>query len=527
MSHSQKISSFTGQALLDNADLFTFVRSSTNFNVSFSDFKNELGVTGTLNQVGDPLGVPVLDQPGGNVNNIRNIEASKGILASVSPQDGITLEWNIAQDLTGVSITSGLTNAQPVLSSFLPGAGMQITKVNDVITFTATGAALPATKAVTVNQESDLPTASGGIIQGEADTVYIISNNFSTANEFHFGDNSSVVSYSKESPVWTYTGTGTMFTGLNVSVAINELKYDCPNGKAHDFSETGGGNTKSVNISNSRLISCVDYGTFDSLFFAVIFNSDCFSNTTTGPVFLGTGWALISMNRFALSSLSATYVGVDLGASTSDAIELTDLLVAGPSGAVGVTGLVSSGNITSGNLATIADCNFGGAITPITNIAPVTDVRWASRDNDGIGNSRDDSLISIQSNTSETVIALAGTPVKMVGTWTDEGSSRFTVTAIGGRMAFAGERPMRLPINATISIVGASGGDKQVSAYIAINGSVVTATKIEATASSSKAGTINLLWQHDFQPNDFVEMFLANESDTTNVIGQSAVARID
>jgi len=524
---SQKISQFNVSTSLNTSDLFTFVVNGTNKNVTFSDFKAGLGVTGTLSQVGDPLGAPILEQVSSTQNNIRNLENGAGMSFSVSAQDGVIGKWNVAQDATGVSLTSGLTDKQPVISSLLPGAGMQVTKVGDAITITNTGTPLPATKAVAVNQESDLPTPSVGVIQGEDDTVYIISNSFSSANEFHFGDNSSVVSYSKESPTWTYTGGGTMFTGLNVSVAINNLKYDCPNGQAHDFSETGGGNTKSVNISNSRLISCVDYGTFDSLFFAVIFNSDCFSNTTTGPIFLGTGWALISMNRFALSSLSATYVGVDLGASTSDAIELTDLLVSGPLGAIGVTGLVSSGNITSGNLATIEGCNFGGAITPITNIDAVTDLRWASRDNDGIGNSRDDSLISIQSNASETVIAISGTPVKMVGTWTDEGSSRFTVTVVGGRMTFNGERPMRLPINATISILGAAGGDKQVSAYLAINGSTVAATKIETTASSSKAGTVNLLWQHDFQTNDYIEIFLANESDTVNLIGQSAVARID
>ena len=94
-------------------------------------------------------------------------------------------------------------------------------------------------------------------------------------------------------------------------------------------------------------------------------------------------------------------------------------------------------------------------------------------------------------------------------------------------MTYNGERSARLPISATVTVVGASGGDKQISAYIAINGSVVTATKISTTASSSQAGTVTLIWQHVFEENDFVEIFLANESDTVNLIGQSSVARID
>ncbi len=403
---------------------------------------------------------------------------------------------------------------------------MQINKVGDVITFTATGTALPTTQAVTINQESDFPAASGGVITLESDTAYIISNTFSMANRLVLSSGTTVVGFGKQGPKLTYTGTGTMFTSLDISCVINNLHYDCPNGKAHSHTDTTG-NNEIVNISNSRLMNCVDYGDFISMGFAVIFNSDCFNNTTTGPLFTGSGWNLISINRFALTSTSASYVGVDLNSAISDVIELDDLIVAGPSGAVGVTGLTNSGNVTTDNLATIVNCNFPGDITPITNIDPISDVRWESLGNDGIGDSRDDSLISIQANASETIISGAGTAVKMVGTWTDEGSSRFTVTAVGGRMTYNGERSARLPISASVTVLGASGGDKQISAYIAINGSVVTATKISTTASSSQAGTVTLIWQHVFQENDFVEVFLANESDTVNLIGQSSVARID
>jgi hypothetical protein len=178
-------------------------------------------------------------------------------------------------------------------------------------------------------------------------------------------------------------------------------------------------------------------------------------------------------------------------------------------------------------LATIVNCNFPGDITPITNIEPISDLRWSSSSNDGIGDSRDDSLVSIQGNSSETVIAIAGTPVKMVGTWTDEGSSRFTVTPVGGRMTYNDERPSRLPISATLSVATATGGTKQVSACVAINGTAIAASKIETTASSSQAGTITIFWQHEFQTNDYAEVWLSNETDTVNVIGQASVARID
>ena len=133
----QKISSFTGQTLLDNADLFTFVRNNTNYNINFLDFKNDLGVTGTLNQVGDPLGKPVLEQTGGGVNNIRNLENGAGVSFNLSAQNGIEGNWNVAQDGTGVSLTSGLTEPQPVISSLVQGEGIIIDKVDDAITISA------------------------------------------------------------------------------------------------------------------------------------------------------------------------------------------------------------------------------------------------------------------------------------------------------------------------------------------------------------------------------------------------------
>lgn len=522
---SQKISDFNVVTELPDGSRIDLITPGTNKTISKDDLITAMGATGTMTQIGDPLTVPVF-VPAGSVNQFRNNEAGPGINISVSPNNGTLFKHNFQQEASGIKITDDLSLDSPTFASFIPGAGIEIVKVNDLIQITNTGITLPTTKAVVVNQESDMPAPIGGIITFEEDTAYVISNNVTTANEMILQEGTSVVSFGKAGPMLTYSGTGTMFTSVDANCVINNLHYDCPLAKAHDHSDTTGNNVI-VNISNSRLMSCDDYGDFDSMGFAVIFNSDCFDNTTKGPKFTGTGWNLISINRFAITSLSGSYVGVDLNSSVSDVIELDDLIVTGPAGAVGVTGLPNSGNITVGNLATIINCNFPGDITPITNIDPVIDVRWESLGNDGIGDSRDDSLISIQGNASETVIAVTGTPVKMVGTWVDEGSSRFVVTLVGGRMTYIGEREARLPISATVSMLTASGGDKQVSAYIAINGSVVTATKIIATASNNKAGTVTLIWQHVFQENDFVEIFMANEDDTTNLIGQSSVARID
>lgn len=132
MSHSQKISSFNTQPILDGTDLFTLVRNGTNVNVSFANLKLSLGVTGTLNQVGNPLAVPILDKVG-TENNIRNLQSGAGLQFSVAADNGIIAKWNIKQDAIGVSLTSGLSNLQPVISSLTAGLGISLVKTNDNI----------------------------------------------------------------------------------------------------------------------------------------------------------------------------------------------------------------------------------------------------------------------------------------------------------------------------------------------------------------------------------------------------------
>jgi len=154
---SQKISSFNVSTSLNDSDLFTFVVNGTNKNVAFSDFKISLGVTGTLTAIGDPLAVQVLSEPTAQDYQIRAIESGNGIIASVSPENGITLGWNVLQDATGVPITSGLSNDQPVMSSFTAGLGISIIKTGDNIKLTNTvDPATGLSNRVVVTEASDL-----------------------------------------------------------------------------------------------------------------------------------------------------------------------------------------------------------------------------------------------------------------------------------------------------------------------------------------------------------------------------------
>jgi hypothetical protein len=201
---SKKISQFTTQSLLSDSDLFTLVRNSTNLNISYTDFKSELGVTGSIEQVGDPLGAPVL-YVDGDAYGIRNIESGAGVSASISAQNGVVLKLNVTQDATGTAIINDLTANTPVLSSFVSGQGISITKADNAITVSNTiDPATGLSNRVVVTQASDLAGALDstkeyfidGVINMSSQSIeipsgglYLTGYNFDTSRLFSSAEN--------------------------------------------------------------------------------------------------------------------------------------------------------------------------------------------------------------------------------------------------------------------------------------------------------------------------------------------------
>jgi len=152
----KKESQFTVKTTIVDNEFVRFFTPGQNLAISFSDFKLALGVTGELSQVGDPLGAPILDKTSSTQNNIRNLEDGAGMAFSVSAQNGVVGKWNIAQDSSGVSLTSGLLNKQPVISSLSAGLGISIIKTGNEIKFTNTvDPATGLSNRVVVTQASD------------------------------------------------------------------------------------------------------------------------------------------------------------------------------------------------------------------------------------------------------------------------------------------------------------------------------------------------------------------------------------
>ncbi len=517
-SRGRKKSQFIETSSLLGADTLDVVRGGSNLKVSYTNFLAGLGVTGTLVQDGSVSGTPVLDVAG-TVNNIRNLEDGPGVKSSVSAENGITLEHNFAFDTVGTPLTPDATALSPIMRSLSAGSGMTIGVVDDRVVFTATALTV-ASNVVVVNVMGDFPSPVSGVITLLPDTAYLVSAALTTSDRFVFASNTVMLGTDRFVAGLTYTGAGDFFTSSEVSIHIKDITLDCPSGTVFNFSSTGGDDI--FLMDNLTITSCDNLGTMTGIAGARFSNIIMQDIKTSGITFTGSNGVL-----FLSGTLNTVNGGayLDLGAATFEAIACISCFSTLASGTNFIDGLVSSGNITAGNLGSVTDSRFFGAGTPLNNIS-ATDSRWQFALNDDIPDTRPDGLLSLQGNATETVIAVSGTPVLIEGTWTVEKTAQFTGTA-AGRLTYDGIKDATIPITLSISIDAASGGDKQISLYLFKNGSEVTNATKTGTVASGKQTSITIAWQDTFAMNDYVEAFVSNDSNTVNLVAVSGTSRVN
>jgi hypothetical protein len=171
--------------------------------------------------------------------------------------------------------------------------------------------------------------------------------------------------------------------------------------------------------------------------------------------------------------------------------------------------------------STLADTDLVTIVSGSTNYKmSVADFRAQL----GVGAPTARALIYLQNNIAETTITTPGTPVLASGAWQSEVAEGFSTTA-GGRVTYTGTTTRAFTVDAHVSIQAAS-GTKQVAVYIAKNGSVITPTKMSGRAQVTPQGNLSTGWELTLSENDYLEIFIGNDTDTTNLIAARAILRV-
>lgn len=516
----RKKSNFPGTTTISSGAYLDFFVGGVNYKISKADFIAALGATGTLVQDGNTLGTPVLDIQG-DVNNIRNLENGPGVKASVSAENGITIEHNFLFDDSGVELVEDPTIEQPVFRSLVPGTGIGISGAGNEIQISLTG--VPAsTKTVQVSQLSDLPTAVSGVITLLDNTEYLFIDDVDIGTDrLVMGANTAVKGTESILITLTYSGTGDMFTMTNTTNRIANIALDAgANGRVLNYSDSSG---VIFRMNDVTIVNCDKFGLFSGTNGVLRF-------TNVSPAAIATDGLEFTGNfRSFLWEVSASTISggslFNLGTATFDSFIVSTIIATINSGATFLSGAASSANINAGGSGLITILRAGGPGTLLSGIT-TDDALWEFLANDDIADTRPDGLLSMQGNATNTIIAVAGTPVLVAGAWAVELESQMTGTT-GGRLTYNGGKDAKLPITGSVSVEPVSGTNIQLSAYIAINGVAIANSKRTASASSGQPSSITLPWQAVLSNGDYVEIWVANEDNTTNVLVSSAIHRIN
>ncbi len=134
-----------------------------------------------------------------------------------------------------------------------------------------------------------------------------------------------------------------------------------------------------------------------------------------------------------------------------------------------------------------------------------------------LADSRPNALLTLTGNTTDTVIAAANTPVKVVGTWVVEKESQFTSDTTG-KVTYNGINDLSTPMVMSVSSIIAGGGQSDtVTYYIAKNGTVITSAKARGTHDTTDPINTTLVWQETLVTGDFIELYVENNDDTSDI----------
>ena len=510
-----KKSNFIASQDWPDGSYIDFVYNGTNIRIAKADFITAFGTFATLASRGEATAIPVYKKIADD-EYIRTIQGGNGIVASESAEDGIQLDHTFTQDATGVTLCTNFNAAAPLFRSLVAGTGMQIAASGDTIVFNATGIPV-ASNIVIVNEMSDFPAPSAGVITLNDDTAYLVSAHLTTADRFVLGNNCVVYGADSAVASITYTGSGDMFTQTDGASKVTLIRLAAPNGTVFNISSTSGNGI--FQFVNATVTECDYAGTIGTMNAMQITDVSFEDVKSGGFTFTGSVTVLIGERNLFIVNGGTMFDLDSVVFSAGFSMDACFTYLA--AGTYFLDGDVDSGNMAVGATGSVLNCRFSGSGTPLNNIASYDD-RWNMLANDSIT----DSIVSIQAITSSNTVSItaANTPVVVGSTWTFDHESRISGAATG-RFTYTGTGK-HVNIHATVT-ADSAGGTNDYTFYIYKNGVQEAGSAIQRAFTSGSPGNLSMLWQLDLEKDDYIELFVENNDNTINIEVIKAILTVD
>ena len=509
-----------GKSTVNNSDTFPVVTNDTLYRVTIGDLSTSLGLTGAITGLNGGGAAPVLTGVAPNYN-IRGVAGSQGISTSVNPSGSITVSGqfnNAGNTSDGVELIKNRTAAVIEFRRLYAGRGIAITQESDKIIIDNSEVALSSNTRI-ISELSDFPTPVSGVITLQDNINYFLTNNISTSNRFVFGANTVISSSDSFNTTLTYTGTGDMFTFSNGLAGVKEIGISCANGTFLNTSAVAVGNLLLrwillYQVKNLGSINAPATGIYN-----LFIQSHTGQGFTVGSVIN----RRLNVDSFTVQSTTdATSIFVDLNAATFTSLNLRNINIANSvSGQKFLKGLASGANLAAGAIGFVDNNTISGGMIGLDTIN-VNDASWDFGNNNKISDTRPVAL-SYLTSVATTTITTVNTPAVINGAFTEAEASLFT-TNVNGRITYNGIREHGTDVTASITFQSAS-GTNSYTFYVAKNGTVVTSSGVSQQVTANTTANISVVWDLPLNTNDFIEMWVENNDNSSNVVIQRIVCR--
>lgn len=161
------------------------------------------------------------------------------------------------------------------------------------------------------------------------------------------------------------------------------------------------------------------------------------------------------------------------------------------------------------------ECNFGGAGTAIAGVTN-TDNKALFSGNIGVPDTSEISNYYMNGNATATTIGVAGVAVKVAGTTTSGSLTQKFSNAVTNRAEYTGAVTRTFQIDVLAAVT--SGNNKVIALYVAENGTTQPQSVGRATTNAGgRAESMASSGVFELVTNDYLEVWVANETDTTSV----------
>jgi hypothetical protein len=377
---------------------------------------------------------------------------------------------------------------------------------------TAANAAKFSNNTITVNVEADFPVQDAATITLEAGKIYLIGGTITTSKRFICESGTTIRGLSQIPIGIEYTGTGSMFTSTGTWELI-QINVSASNGSVFDAS----GVNAFIIMHIVIISSCVSIGTFVNA--GIFWTQGSSTSTTSGDVisFSGTtAGVLIDVTQH--TNLTAGNVLINLGTATTSLFRITNSTYIAPATSVGISGLVSSGNINAGSKAVVSITDL--AIAGSTPLAGITreDVRWFFAEATAIKNSRNAGDAFLTSLETVVVAATATFYEVSSSSWGSAVQDRFSTSA-SGVITYDGEVDIDIKISGFATVAKVGGGADEVEVRAGVNWTAADTglARSGGTTESATPTSVPIEALVSISPGDNIRMIISNNGSTANV----------